>query len=139
MLRRLAVACSVASLAAMGGCPGSGTTLSVNIDGAAVALGAALATTQTSGVSDQSPCEGFFPAQANHLMTLSAATTGLTLRATADGPIVLWVRYGQSSFCSGEPASSVELTRGSWSAGDYEIFVGTRDDSATAEYVLTVE
>lgn len=108
------------------------------IDGQNVIGSSSIVADTTTGVSDAaSPCDGFFPLAANHTMRLPETTTGLTVNVHSDDDVVLWIVFGNSNFCSADGETSI--TRGSWSAGDYEIFVGTPTQNATAEYTLEFE
>jgi hypothetical protein len=126
---------------------GGGAIDTVLIDGEAVATRLGVSTAETNvdvfscRATSQSATplgvDAYFPATANHVMSLSAATTGLTIRVESDDEFVLWVRSDGGSFCNTEQEDNV--ARGSWSAGEYDIFIGSPTQGATIEYTLTVE
>ncbi len=90
----------------------------------------------TTGEEVGTGCPGFYPVTANHQMTLNEAMVGLKVRVESEQQLKLWVRFGASNFCPAE--GSNEIARGNWSAGTYEIFVGTETQGDVADYTLEI-
>ncbi|MEK6676012.1 MAG: hypothetical protein AABZ47_10210 [Planctomycetota bacterium] len=78
----------------------------------------------------------FFAAAPNHRLTLTEAIAGLSVQVISNSEIVLWIRNGSNNFCN--RANENSISRGSWSAGDYDIFIGTPDPNETIEYTLRI-
>jgi hypothetical protein len=79
----------------------------------------------------------YFPAAPNHTLILLETISGLTVRVVSDDEFVLWVRGETGSFCNTGQGDSV--FRGSWSAGEYDIFIGSPAPDAEIEYTLLIE
>lgn len=94
----------------------------------------------TTGVTDEGfTCEGFFPEVPNAIMRLVDTFAGLSVQvAGVETDLVLAIRFENSTFCSMIGEGVTDVTRGSWSAGDYEIFVGTVEEGEAAEYLLEI-
>ncbi|MCB9850644.1 MAG: hypothetical protein H6817_08055 [Phycisphaerales bacterium] len=90
----------------------------------------------TTGVSDESICEGFYPATPNHTLQIDASLGMKVSAVGANGEDVrLWAQAGQSNFC-GEGTTSSEIAR-FWTRGTIDIYVGTTSNGFPAEYELT--
>jgi len=93
----------------------------------------------TMGVTDEGfTCEGFFPEAPNAIMRLVDTFAGLSVQVAGDTDLVLAIRFEDSTFCSMVGEGVTDVTRGSWSAGDYEIFVGTVEEGEAAECLLEI-
>ncbi len=110
-----------------------------DLDAAEVVVGSgfisAARSGMTTGVSDESICEGWFPAEPNHVLQIDAS---LGMKITATGvngeDVRLWAQAGQSNFC-GEGGTANELSR-FWTRGTIDIYVGTSSNGFMAEYNL---
>lgn len=91
----------------------------------------------TSESSDPLDQNAFFPATPNHQLVFLEAIAGVTIRVISDDEFVLWIRGESGSFCNTSLSDSV--FRGSWSAGEYEVFIGSSMQDAVIEYTLVVE
>lgn len=91
--------------------------------------------TADGSVGDQ-VCPGRYPAEPQHTMTLSSAMTGLGL-ALDGADLVIMVTFNASTFCSDVETGVSAIHRGSWSAGEYAVYVGVPDDGAARQYTLT--
>lgn len=90
----------------------------------------------TAGGSAASSCEGYFPEVPQHLLTISQALYSAELRLDS-ADTLLWVTFEDSEFCSDADRGVSAITRGSWSAGEYNIYVGTAEDGEELDYTLT--
>lgn len=90
----------------------------------------------TSTSAEPLAANAFFAPAPNHRLTLTTALTGLTVEVVSDDEIVLWIRSGANNFCNDAGESFIE--RGSWSAGDYDIFMGSPTEGTVIEYTLRV-
>jgi hypothetical protein len=130
------------ALATLGGCPQPGNgTGNGNGDDPNFTLADGFGVLERSGTTtttDDSPsCAGFFPESPNHVMTLSETITDMTVAvASTEADVVLYIRFGGSTFCGS--SDDPQVNRGSWSAGQYEIFVGTVAAAQNVSYTLTV-
>lgn len=88
--------------------------------------------TVTGGV-----CTGWFPAAPQHVMTLNTTFTGLAMKLDTD-TAMLSVTFDASTLCSDVEGGVHVLERGSWSQGDYDVYVGVAEEGAAIDYVLTV-
>ncbi len=92
----------------------------------------------TTGVSDDSICDGWYPETPNHVLQIDAS---LGMAITAEGvngeDVRLWAQSGQSNFC-GDGGSVQELAR-FWTRGSIDIYVGTTSNGFTAEYNLSFD
>lgn len=93
----------------------------------------------TTGTTDEEfNCEGFFPTAPSLTMELENTFTNLSVQVASDTQLVLAIRFENSVFCSMVGEGVTDVTRGSWSAGDYEIYVGTVEPGVEAEYLLEI-
>jgi len=90
----------------------------------------------TTGVSDESICEGFYPTTPNHTLQIDASL-GMEISATGVNgeDLRLWVQSGQSNYC-GDGATADTVGR-FWTRGASDIYVGTTSNGFTAEYTLS--
>lgn len=93
-------------------------------------------TTGTTG--EGFTCEGFFPEAPNAIMRLVDAFAGLSVQVASETGLILAIRFENSTFCSMVGEGVTDVTRGNWSAGDYEIYVGTVEQGVEAEYLLEI-
>ncbi|MCA9615699.1 MAG: hypothetical protein H6724_17545 [Sandaracinus sp.] len=88
------------------------------------------------GVSD-GRCAGHFPSAPQHRLTLEQ--NQLELRVEVDAPgTALWISSGHNHFCNEPGDANVHVGRGAWSAGEYEIRVGTSRAGSSMPYTLRV-
>ncbi len=103
-------------------------------------FGSSFATGEVQGINADGTCPGFFPATATRTITLTQAIAGMRIRAsseTVNTDVVVMVRFGNTTFC-GNVGDDSEVFRGNWSAGVYEIFVGTEDQNDRADFDLLI-
>lgn len=91
----------------------------------------------TSASSEPLDQNAYFPLTPNHQLTFLEAVTGVSIRVISDTEFVLWIRSDTGNFCSDALGDSI--TRGSWSAGNYDVFIGTPTMNAVVDYTLVVE
>lgn len=85
-----------------------------------------------------SPCPGFYPSVAQYRMVLTAPTSGVSVTVESTETLAFMVRWGTSNFCStGQPGRLV-VQRGAWSAGSYDLLVGSPTSGGTGAYTVTV-
>lgn len=90
----------------------------------------------TGGPVTDAVCPGSWPDAPGHGMTLSSPITGMVVHLdTAEA--ILMITFGQSTFCSEVVDGVSAIERGSWSGGDYDVYVGKAEAGAEVEYVLT--
>lgn len=81
--------------------------------------------------------DAFFPTEPNHRLVFIEPVAGVGVRVTSDVEVVLWIRGESGNFCNA--AGTDLITRGSWSAGSYDVFIGSPTQGTVVEYELTVE
>lgn len=91
----------------------------------------------TTGTEFVDICDGFSSGQADFTLSVDAST-GATLTATADVPIVIHVLCGQSNFCGDLIAPTTSEFGRFWTTGDCDVFILTVNDGDTAEFTLEV-
>lgn len=100
-------------------------------------FGTATVSGTASGSAAGRSCEGAYPDAPQHRVTLTAAMLAMSVAAdTTD--VVLEIHFGNSTFCSDNDSGLPAVERGSWSAGDYDVYVGTPEAGGSVDYVLTV-
>lgn len=90
----------------------------------------------TTTGDDTTNCDGVFPSQPSFVMTVTSPITGMRVRAASDeADVTLRIVFGGSSFCADEQGV---VERGSWSAGDYDVYVGTAAAASDVTYEVTI-
>ncbi len=90
----------------------------------------------TTGVRDDSVCEGWYPEAPNHIVEIEDAMA-MTIRGTSGDDLRIWMRGGQSNFCS--TGATVQEYMRFWNRGTVEVYVGTLEQAEQIEYVLEFE
>lgn len=91
----------------------------------------------TTQSPDPLDADAFFATTPNHRITLTQAVAGLTVTVQSDAEIVIWIRSDEGSFCNNAEESFI--TRGSWSAGEYDVFIGAPEAGGEIEYTVIVD
>ena len=132
-----------ASLLLLAACT-SGTNKDSNDSGAggdlvlAPGFGEATLSGVAAGEEELTTCAGWFPVAPQHTLTLSAVVNGMRVEADTAAVVIRMVfTENGSEFCSDLDTGLPEIVRGSWSAGDYDIYVGIPEEGAGAAYTLT--
>lgn len=81
--------------------------------------------------------DAYFPTSPNHQLVFTEPVTDVTIRVSSDAEFVLWIRGDAGNFCNA--AGTDSITRGSWSTGEYDVFIGSPTQGAVIDYELTVE
>ncbi len=90
-----------------------------------------------SGGEEIDTCAGSWPDAPQHLMVLESDFFDLGLRADTT-EVVVRLTMGQSEWCSDNNDGLPAIVRGTWSAGEYEIYVGVPEDGGGGgDYTLT--
>ncbi len=90
----------------------------------------------TTQSPDPLDTDAFLATTSNHRITLTQAVAGLTVTVESDAEIVIWIRSETGSFCNNAEESFI--TRGSWSAGEYDVFIGAPEAGGEIEDTVIV-
>lgn len=89
------------------------------------------------GVSETGPCRGWISAQPNHtLVFVHAERLRIEVSSAVDTTLV--VRGAGGTWCSDDETGFNPAVERVFEAGEYEVWVGTYDRGASAEYTLSV-
>jgi len=92
---------------------------------------------QSTGEQFVDICDGWFPAAANHELTID---TPLNMDVKVEGDVEarLWVLCEGSNYCGDVLDNRTEFNR-FWNRADCEIYIGTADEGGEIEYELELE
>lgn len=88
-------------------------------------------------VANTNSCRAFFPEAPQHQLTATENMLAMTVQVDAPDAII-WIRFGRNDFCSTASVPPPHIGRGAWTAGLYEIRVGTRTAGETVPYTMQV-
>jgi hypothetical protein len=92
---------------------------------------------EAGGPVSDGRCPGHFPEVAQHRLTLEGNQLALAVEVIPAGT-ALWIRSGSNHYCNRPDEAPTRVGRGAWSAGTYELLVGTTEPGATTSYTLRV-
>ncbi|OKH18207.1 hypothetical protein NIES208_06700 [[Limnothrix rosea] IAM M-220] len=87
----------------------------------------------------QSPtgaCLGFIDQRADHRIKLATHFNYLKLAVESDGDTVLAVRGPGGTWCNDDSSDQDPVIAGEWKAGEYDVWVGSRQESRFYPYSL---
>lgn len=91
----------------------------------------------SEGVEQNDSCEGWYAAEPNHLLTFEQNMLAVTVEV--DRPEArLWIRWNDNDWCSDDEDPLPYVSRGAWTAGTYEVFVGVQEQGGTLDYTVTL-
>lgn len=95
---------------------------------------------ESTGTETSTTCSGFFPATPSAYFTLPTTFTRFRVRASSEAANeALRITFGASSFCGTVESDGAVVERGSWSAGTYEVYVGSDTDDQNVSFELIFE
>ncbi len=83
------------------------------------------------------PCDGHVPAAAQFQMELPENMLAMTVEVEGER-LTLQVRAGKSKWCGKVDGNKVTVSRGAWSKGTYDIFVGTEEAGGNRPFKLAI-
>ncbi|BAW96672.1 hypothetical protein NIES970_16110 [[Synechococcus] sp. NIES-970] len=89
--------------------------------------------------SPTGPCVGFIDTHADHRLSLHNFFSDLELSVESVGDTVLVVRGPGGVWCNDDAASHNPEIRGEWKVGNYEVWVGSRQERQYYPYILEIQ
>lgn len=89
----------------------------------------------TAGEQEVDICDGWFPIQANHVLTIE---TGLNMavRVISTDDVRLWILCGQSNFCGERAAEDTWEVSRFWGAAVCSVYIGAAAQGSQLAYAL---
>lgn len=106
-------------------------------EGVSVAAGFTIATRvgTSTGQQEAAVCEGWFPLEPNHTVTIEGGLNMTVTLVGASDPR-LWILCGESHFCGAETAENTWTINRFWTAGTCEVYVGAPSEGEQLQYTL---